>query len=109
MADPNVIDFSSEGNVDAWTVPLGALAPTSLSVNGTAPNGTTRFNDGTSIPSGQRKGILYCSKQTPTDPHCDATLAGQYAQGSSVNLFELWVRNARQVEISKKAATYKLQ
>lgn len=106
QADPNIIDFSSENNLDAWTVPLGALAPTSLSAQGNVPGSSgARFNDGTGVSSAARKGIIYCSPQGSSDLHCDPTFPGQYAIGTSVDLFDLWARNSRQVEISKKVRT----
>jgi hypothetical protein len=108
VGDPNIIDFSSEGDLDAWLLPSGALAPTSLSVIGRGPTNAS-FNDSTSLTSAQRKGIVYCSKQGGADVHCDPTLTSQYAEGSSFNLLELWARNSRQVEVSKKLALYKLQ
>ncbi|WP_156480983.1 carboxypeptidase regulatory-like domain-containing protein [Variovorax sp. PAMC 28711] len=109
QADPNLIDFSSEGNLDAWTVPLGALAPTSLSAQGSAPPisnvAGARFNDGTSVLSTARKGIIYCARQGQNDLHCDPAVPSQYANGTSVDLFDLWARSSRQVEISKKVVT----
>ncbi|MGJ7484669.1 carboxypeptidase regulatory-like domain-containing protein [Variovorax sp. LT2P21] len=108
VGDPNIIDFSSEGDLDAWLLPAGALAPTSFSVIGRGPTNAS-FNDSTSLTSTQRKGIIYCSKQGGSDVHCDPTLTSQYAEGSSFNLLELWARNSRQVEVSKKLALYKLQ
>jgi hypothetical protein len=108
VGDPNIIDFSSEGDLDAWTLPAGALAPTSFSVIGQGPTAAA-FNDSTGLTSTQRKAILYCSKQGSTDVHCDATLTSQYASGSWFNLIELWARNSRQVEVSKKLALYKRQ
>lgn len=108
VGDPNIIDFSSEGDLDAWVLPSGALAPTSLSVIGRGPNNAS-FNDSTGLTSAQRKGIIYCSKQGSADQHCDPALTSQYANGSSFNLLELWARNSRQVEVTKKLALYKLQ
>lgn len=104
QTDPNLIDFSSEGNLDAWTVPLGALAPNSLSAQGSSAGGV-RYNDGTSVLGSARKGVISCARQGQNDFHCDPTLQSQYANGTSVDLFDLWVRNSRQVEISKKVAT----
>ncbi|QNK75331.1 carboxypeptidase regulatory-like domain-containing protein [Variovorax sp. PAMC28562] len=110
VGDPNIIDFSSEGNLDAWMLPAGALAPTSFSVIGrVAGPGSASFNDSTGLTSTQRKAIIYCSSQGSADLHCDPTLTTQYANGSSFHLLELWARSSRQVEVSKKLALYKLQ
>ncbi|MCU4121923.1 carboxypeptidase regulatory-like domain-containing protein [Variovorax sp. N23] len=112
-AEPNIIDFSAAGNTAGWVVPGGALAPTSLSAYGRAPavgNAQgTRYNDSTGVSITARKAKLYCSTQGASDTHCDATSPTQYAQGTTMNMFELWARNTRQVEVSKKFATYKLQ
>ncbi|MDB5828749.1 MAG: hypothetical protein JWQ73_2969 [Variovorax sp.] len=108
-SEPNIIDFSADGNLDAWTVPELALAPTSFSANGRAPNNVDRFNDSTSLISTQRKAVILCTTQGVGDLHCTETNGHQYAQGTSVNSFELWARNGRQVEVSKKINTYKFQ
>lgn len=116
QSEPNVVDFSAEGNLDAWTVPAGALAPTSFTAYGRAPFGSTtpnvqgnRFNDTTGVASAARKVMLFCSTQSAGDKHCASGFPGQYAEGTTVNSFELWARNARQVEMSKKLGLYKLQ
>jgi len=114
--DPNVADFSADGQLDAWSVPQGVPAPTSLAVYGRAPFGSTtagqpgaRFNDSTSVASSARKAVVYCSPQSVSDKHCNSSFGLQYAEGTSINTVELWARTARQVEISKKIGFYKLQ
>lgn len=111
-SDPNNIDFSSEGGGDAWTVPAGALAPTSFSVTGrVGAQGSQRFNDGTLVRNTARTAMLYCSPQSAADVHCYSAVPGvgpfQYAQGVSFNSMELWARSARQVEMKKQIALYK--
>lgn len=112
----DVADISADGNKDAWTVATGALAPTSVIVHGSAPFGSTvagqaglNFNDTVGVASTARKAIVYCSTQTSADLHCDASGDGRYAVGDTVNTLELWARSPKQVEVSKKAALYKLQ
>jgi hypothetical protein len=68
-----------------------------------------RYNDTVGVSITARKAKLYCSKQSQSDAHCDATSPTQYAQGTTLNMFELWARDTRQVERSKKIGTYKLQ
>ncbi|MFS2166603.1 carboxypeptidase regulatory-like domain-containing protein [Variovorax sp. Varisp62] len=109
--DPNLIDFSADGNLDAWTVPQGALPPTSFTAYGRAPSPGpgqqgARFNDSTGVASQARSVVLRCSTQTVNDLHCDNSLGLQYAAGTSVNNFELWARTSRQLEVSKKVALY---
>ena len=110
VGNPNIIDFSSEGNLDAWMLPEGALAPTSFSVIGRVGGlGSASFNDSTGLSGTQRKAIIYCSSQGNSDLHCDPTLTTQYANGSSFHLLDLGARSSRQVEVSKKLVLYKLQ
>jgi len=53
-----------------------------------------------------RQALIRCSRQSIADLHCDPTLRDQYAQGSSINSFELWARSSRQVEYSSIIGTY---
>jgi hypothetical protein len=124
-SDPNRVDISANGNLDAWTVPSGALAPTAITAFGRAPNISTTptlvrgasFDDGVTVATNARKVVINCSKQSNADLHCANAVSNttpgvvvtQYAQGSSVNSIELWARSAKQVEVSKMIATYKLQ
>ncbi|RYF50192.1 MAG: carboxypeptidase regulatory-like domain-containing protein [Comamonadaceae bacterium] len=111
-SDPNNIDFSSEGGGDAWEVPAGAIAPTSVSVTGrVGAFGSQRFNDGSLVRNTARKTIIYCVPQSSADLHCvkqpSTSEFWQYAGGSSFNSIELWARTARQVEMKKQIALYK--
>jgi hypothetical protein len=113
-SSPNRIDLSAEGNLDAWTVPSGALAPTSVTAFGRAPRLAATptvpgisFDDGVTVGTNARKALITCSKQSVSDLHCDAASPTQYAQNTTVNSFELWARSARQVEVSKFLALYK--
>lgn len=118
--EPNNIEFSAEGDLDAWSVPAGALAPTSFTAYGRAPYGSTtantpgdRFNDSTTLRNTARKATLYCSPQTAADKHCYTATPGsgpyQYAQNTTVNSFDLWARSIRQMEMKKTMNVYKLQ
>lgn len=120
LNEPNNIEFSADGDLDAWTVPGGALPPTSFTAYGRAPYGSTtantpgdRFNDNTTLRNTARKAILYCSPQTSTDKHCYTATPGsgpyQYAQNTTVNSFDLWARSIRQMEMKKTMNVYKLQ
>lgn len=107
FSTPDTVQFDTNAGLDAWTVPTGALAPSSFLIYGKTSAGV-RFDDSTSLSSQARKAVLSCSKQTTSDLHCDSATPTLYATGDTVNLAELWVRNARQVEISKKFGLYKL-
>lgn len=103
-----------DASTPAWTVPIGALAPTSVGVYGRAPFGSTtpdvsgnRFDDTTGVSSTATWAQVACSSQSNADKHCAGQ--GLYAVNTTVNMVELWVLDSRQVEITKKAALYKLQ
>jgi hypothetical protein len=113
---PNTAELDGPNGGDFWTVPVGALAPTSVTVYGRAPFGSTtanqvgaRFNDGLGVASTARKIVVPCTSQTADDKHCDAATPGFYATGTIISTVELWARSAKQVEVSKKIATYQLQ
>jgi Bacterial Ig domain len=122
VTSPNRVDISANNNLDAWTVPSGALAPTSVTAYGRAPRivSTTpglSFDDGITVATNSRKTVITCSPQSVADLHC-ATVSNtatppvsftQYAQNTSVNSIELWARSPRQVEVSKMIAIYKIQ
>jgi hypothetical protein len=112
-ASPNRIDLSANGNLDAWMVPSGALAPTSVTAFGRAARLAATptvpgvsFDDGVTVATNARKVVINCSKQSISDLHCDSTISSQYAQGSIVTSIELWARSPRQVEVSKMIALY---
>ncbi|WP_234193374.1 carboxypeptidase regulatory-like domain-containing protein [Pseudacidovorax sp. NFM-22] len=112
----NVVDLSATGGTDGWIVPAGALAPTSITVYGFAPFGSTvagqqgnRFNDSATVRSTQRTVVIGCSSQSVGDKHCDAGDSTQYAQGTTINSLQFYARNARQVGVSKLIGLYKLQ
>jgi hypothetical protein len=110
LAEPNQADLGSPTD-PFWSVPAGAVAPTWIGVFGRAPSiGATlgaRFTDGTTVPSARRDALVRCSRQSLADTHCDPTYPDQYAQGTTLFAFELWGRNARQVELSKLVGVYR--
>ncbi len=110
---PEVFEFG-DATMPTWTVPTGALAPSSLGVFGRAPFGSTtagvsgsRFNDNAGVASTARFGTVFCSAQTAGDKHCATN--GQFAIGTSINFIELWGLGEKQVEISKAIGLYRLQ
>jgi ribosomal protein L30/L7E len=107
---PSWVDLATDGpSRDFWRVPSGAVAPTSVSLFGSAPNNGPRFNDSVNVSSVARTAQIRCSPQTVADTHCDATFRDQYAVGTWVNAIELWTRSTRQVELSTMIGLYKLQ
>jgi len=106
--EPNLIDFSAEGNNPGWAVPTGALAPTLFTAYGRYSG--TRWEDSVTVRNTARTTVLNCSPYTATDAHC-VTLnnAREYRPGASLNTFDLWARNARQVELSSKIGLYSIQ
>jgi hypothetical protein len=105
---PQFADLSNDGG-DFWAVPVGAVAPTSVSIFGRAPSAGPRYNDTVGVPSSARKATIQCSAQSVGDLHCAAApLRNQYATHTSVNLIELWGRDTRQMEYSTMNALYLL-
>jgi len=104
-SDPsaNNIDFSADGNLDGWSVPSGAYAPTTFLVAGRGPN-NNRFTDSITVRTSARKAVIYCQPvNSQSDNHCVSVgnNAYQYAQGSSVSSFIFTARTARQVDVRK--------
>jgi hypothetical protein len=121
-SDQMLVDFSADGNKDAWVVPSGVQAPTELVAFGRAPylsNGATppvnvsnRFNDSSGIFSAvNRKAMISCSKQSTDDKHCDASVAigasGKFAVGTFVSYFSLQTYGPSNVRSTSGLATYK--
>jgi len=103
-SEPNNVDFSADGGLDGWTVPAGALAPTSFSVFGRAPGaGGARFSETVTVRSTARKAMVYCQPVGASDTHCvpAGNSSWQYAQGSSISTFGFTARTARQVDVRK--------
>lgn len=113
---PNVVDASAAGNLDFWTVPGGALAPTNVTAFGRGPDpdgaGPLRgpsFDDGAGVSPAARKVVIQCTRLGVSDTHCDnSTGVMQFAQGSILQTFDLFAVSPRSVEISKHSAMYYL-
>jgi hypothetical protein len=113
---PNVVDLSVVGNTDFWTVPSGALAPSSVTVYGAGPDpdgigpvGRTSFDDTVNVAPTARKTIVPCTLQSSTDNHCDGrTGVLQYAEGSFIDSIQLFATSRRLEGLSKMLVTYYL-
>jgi hypothetical protein len=118
-ATPNRAFIAASNNTDAWMVPTGALAPTSVTIYGRLKDNLSAtgafvsrgapFDDTAAVVTNTRKVTINCSKTGASDLHCDATDPSQFVQGSYFNSLELWARSAKQVEVSKMLAMYKIQ
>ncbi|MDQ0027974.1 hypothetical protein J2X90_005810 [Variovorax paradoxus] len=103
-SEPNNVDFSSDGDLDGWVVPNGALAPTSFGVFGRAPGPSgARFSETVTVRSTARKAMVYCQPVSGSDAHCVPANnnSWQYAQGASLSTFSFTARTARQVDVRK--------
>ena len=103
-SEPNNVDFSGDGGLDAWVVPNGALAPTSFGVFGRAPGPSgARFSESVTVRSTARKAMVYCQPVGGSDAHCVPAdnNSWQYAQGASLSTFSFTARTARQVDVRK--------
>lgn len=111
-SNPNVVNVAASGNQDAWTVPLGATAPTTVTVFGRQLVGGvqgTLFNDSATVASTARKARVACLPQTASDTHCDSTTGVvQYAANSRIQTVQLSGTSTRQVGFNKQINFYKL-
>ncbi|RYF34319.1 MAG: hypothetical protein EOO21_04925, partial [Comamonadaceae bacterium] len=90
FADGEPADVSADGNLDAWSLPAGAFAPTFVQVQGfTAVTGSPRWNDSVNVSSAARKAFIPCTVQGNSDPHCSTTTANRYAGTARLNLLQL--------------------
>jgi hypothetical protein len=105
---PNLIDFSAAGDAAGWIVPTGAPAPTLFTAYGRFSG--VRWEDSVTVRNTATKTILTCSPYTATDAHCSGPSGARvYNQNASLNTFDLWARNGRQVELSRKIGLYSMQ
>lgn len=97
----------------AYTVPAGALPPTSVQIWGrvgsaAAINGL-RFDDGSKIASTARTAAVGCSPASASDSHCNATVAGAFTNYAYMNGLHLWSKDASGREFAQFYAMYRLK
>jgi hypothetical protein len=120
QTSPNMlIDFSALGDLPAWQVPTGALAPREIGVWGRAPyinngqgvNISNRFNDSANVSLTARKGIVYCYRQSIADLHCQSNAVvgtpTTYATGTIVSYFSLHSFGQNNLRINSGLALYR--
>lgn len=87
-----------------WTVPVGALPPTSIKVwGGVTTLAGTNFDDSASVASSSRTGSIKCTKQTASDAHC--TAGGNYVPGW-FNAAHLWATDPSGRQFAHMYTTY---
>lgn len=107
-SQPNVFAVATASGEAGWTVPVNALAPTSINVYGWRP-GTGSFNDGASVSINDRKTTVPCSTESLGDQHCDTgTGVLQYAAGSRIDALELSAGSMRQMSVQRQVNLYRL-
>jgi hypothetical protein len=105
---PNVLTLATLAGGDAWVIPEGAAAPTSITAFGWRA-GTGSFNDGLTIPTTARRATINCTTQAAADLHCDSSTGVlQYAEGSRVDALELWATDSRQLSRQRQVNLYRL-
>lgn len=97
-------DIVVDGGGDAWSVPTGTVAPTSILLFG---NGATSFNDTVNVASSARSATVPCSSQGPSDTHC-GSVAGSYAAGVRFNGLQLLSTDAAGRSFGSFHAMYKV-
>lgn len=104
--EPSVVDFSANGDTDAWTVPAGAPAPVALTIFGKSANNIS-YEDRADVVSSARKAKVYCSKAGDLDDHCIKPGAFElFNVGTTLTLFQLSATDAQGVLNLKGFATY---
>jgi hypothetical protein len=99
FAEGDAADISAEGNLDAWTVPAGAGAPTYVQVQGfVATSGNPRWNDSINVGTTSRKTVNPCTKQSQSDFHCSSVTPSTYSAQARLNLLQLIGYDANDIE-----------
>lgn len=116
---PNIAQIAGPNDSDAWTVPTGAIVPSSVTIFGFGPrvsNGTggfvngPSFDDSTFVSPKARKATINCTRLGAADTHCDtSTGITQFAQGTTFNSIQLFAQTPRFLELSSMKATYYLR
>ncbi|WP_157634440.1 carboxypeptidase regulatory-like domain-containing protein [Variovorax sp. Root318D1] len=106
VSQPNVLNISAPGNLDAWTVPLGVQAPSSLTAYGFTKSGSS-FNDSAALTSTTRKTMIDCTAAAQGDTHCDSLASNQFAEGSRVHFMAFEATTARALGITRYVMFYK--
>ena len=83
----------------AWTVPAGALPPTSVTIfgrylTGTTATSTALFTDTQNFAAAQRNGLIQCTTQGANDTHCAGGTGGGFKAGSTANGLNLSATDA---------------
>ena len=88
-----------------WTVPTGALAPTSIQIFGgaTVASKSISFNDSKSVASGSRTGDIACTPASASDVHCSA---GNFVSTAGINGSHLWASDPAGREFAHFYAIY---
>lgn len=108
--EPAYIQTGTGG--EGWTVPAGALPPTSLTLFGrylNSANQRPRFDDSLTVPSTARKGTILCSAASQNDTHCSSTEPTAYASNVDANGLHLFSRDSGGREYAHFYAMYLLQ
>ena len=100
------LDLGDPTTGGGWTVALGALPATSVSIYG-SHNGSG-FNDVVNFGSTARTTRLACAPATVSDLHCSTSVSGAFANGAVGSGLHLWARDGSGREYANFYAMYKL-
>lgn len=102
--------IETDGGGDGWSVPAGALPPTSLTLFGRylKDSQRPRFDDSATVRSTARKGTIFCSSASLNDTHCSTTVPGGYGPNVDANGLHLWARDSGGREFASFYAMYQL-
>ena len=102
IQDP--INLTPGGGGNAWSVPTGVAAPTSVQVFGGYNN--VSFNDSVTVRSAARTAVIPCSSQGVGDNHCASY--EKYAANVRFNSYHLIASDATGRSLASYYAFYKL-
>lgn len=92
-----------------WTVPAGAIPPTSVLAQGFVSGTGARWNDSVPVSPGSRSATISCTAQTAADGHCSATTAGTYSSAARLNLIQLSGSDINDMQWISSNALFKVQ
>ncbi len=99
------INLTPVGGGNAWSVPTGVSAPTSVTLHGS--HAYVSFNDDVIVGSSARTAVIPCTSQGEGDNHC--ATQGNYAANVAFNGLHLIAKDSAGRSLASYFAIYKLQ
>jgi hypothetical protein len=91
-----------------WTVPAGAIPPTTVQAQGFVSGSGARWNDSLLASPAARSTTISCTAQTGGDTHCSTT-AGTYSSLARLDLIQLVGNDINDMQWTSTNALFKVQ